>query len=310
MGEAGNADNCWKEKYGCSIENYIREDEDSNYSVCREERQYAVFLYNILKKYHAHESRIDQDRIHEIITNTCGIPEEADIKHVFYEATFMRDFFERNRRIYWKAGMEEKLLQQSFSPSERELVAENSFNYKLFQYVCKSENVKVLESFRWNQPENNLGQDMKQIQSVIHEIMNAIPDEDMKQIQSVIREMMNATPDLAVIYSLAKKDSDGQHKPDKNYLLFLECKFESYESSYKSGYRQSEIQGKIADFLCNNYLKEKENIEVSPLMKNNNVYASRIVRFTRERNESDKYNEGENVISISDVIELNNNIFK
>lgn len=299
MGKVGNADNCWKEVYGCSIENYIREDKGSNYSICREERQYAVFLYNILRKYHAHASRSNHGRIHEIITEICGIPEKADIKHVFCEVTFMRDFFERNRRIYWRGSTEEKLLQQSFSPSERELEAENSFNYKLFRYVCKGENVKVSESFRWKQPESNMGQNKIKIL------------DDMERIQSVIREMMNATPDLAVIYSITEKDADGQHEPDKNYLLFLECKFESNESSYKSGYKQSEIQGKIADFLCNHYLKEKDNIEVSPIMKNDNsTYASQIVRFTRKKKESDEHKEAEKVILISDLIELNNNIFE
>lgn len=300
MGEVGNADNCWKEVHSCSIENYIREDKIFNYSICREERQYAVFLYNILRKYHAHASRSNHGRIHEIITETCGIPEKADIKHVFYEVTFMRDFFERNRRIYWKGSAEEKLLQKLFSPSERELEVENSFNDKLFRYVCKGEDVKVSESFRWKQPEDNMGRNKFEIPG------------DMKQIQPVIREMMNVTPDIAVIYSIAEKDTDGQHKPDKNYLLFLECKFESNESSYESGYRQCEIQGKIADFLCNYYLKEKDNkdnIEVSPIMKKNSTYVSRIVHFTRKKKESDKPEEAENVILISDLIEFNNDIF-
>ena len=136
---------------------------------------------------------------------------------------------------------------------------------------------------------------------------------DMKRIQAVIREMMNATPDIAVIYSITEKDTDGQHKPDKNYLLFLECKFESNESSYESGYRQREIQGKIADFLCNHYLKEKDNkdnIEVSPIMKNNSTYASQIVHFTRKKKNRTSIKEAENVILISDLIEFNNNIFE
>lgn len=129
---------------------------------------------------------------------------------------------------------------------------------------------------------------------------------DMERIQTVIREMMNAAPDIAVIYSIAEKDTDGQHKPDKNYLLFLECKFESNESSYESGYKQSEIQGKIADFLCNHYLKEKDNIEVSPIMIDNstNTCASRIVYFTRKKKEK------EVEILICDLIEFNNNIFE
>lgn len=291
--------NAWKKEHGCSIENYIKEDKNMEYSICREERQYAVFLYNILRKY-AHENRESHDKIHQIITENCGIPEKADIKHVFYEVTFMRDFFERNRRIYWEGSKENKLLQKTFSPSKRELKKEESFNYKLIQYVCKAKNVKLPEElFEWkNQRENNLGR---------NKIENF---DDMGEIQSVICEMMEAKPDLAVIYQTKQKDD--LHEAGKNYLLFLECKFESGECSYKGGNRQCEIQGKIADFLCNYYLKEKDNkdnIDVSPIMKNNSTYASQIVHFIRQKKESDKHKEAENVILISDLIELNNNIF-
>ncbi|HBA47221.1 MAG TPA: hypothetical protein DCZ91_05375, partial [Lachnospiraceae bacterium] len=113
---------------------------------------------------------------------------------------------------------------------------ESSFNYSLLKYVYEDmyKGKEFPKSFKWNQPENNLGQNKIEV-----------PD-DMKQIKPVIREMMNAKPDLAVIYSI--KDAN------KNYLLFLECKFESNEKSYESCYRQCEIQGKIADFLCKNYL--------------------------------------------------------
>lgn len=280
----------WQEKHRCSIENYIREDTDFNYSICREERQYAVFLYNILRKFHAHESR--SDMIRKIITEVCRIPEKADIQHVFYEAAFMRDFFERNRRIYWEGSAKEKLFQQSFSPSERRLKAENSFNYALIQYVCKSE--KVSESFQWSQPENHLGQNKMGILN------------DRKQIQSVIREMMNAKPDLAVIYHVTEAEEGDPHELGRDYLLFLECKCGSGESTYESGYRQCEIQGKIADFLCNHYLKD--NMEASPFMKNdkkcNCQYASLLIQFARK-----KADASQGIISISDLIHLNNQIF-
>ena len=41
------------EDCGCTIENFIRKGEQDkpNDSICREERQYAVFLYNILRYY-------------------------------------------------------------------------------------------------------------------------------------------------------------------------------------------------------------------------------------------------------------------
>ena len=44
-------------------------------------------------------------------------------------------------------------------------------------------------------------------------------------------------------------------------------------------------------------------------MKKNSTYVSRIFHFTRKKKESDKPEEAENVILISDLIEFNNDIF-
>ncbi|HBA47220.1 MAG TPA: hypothetical protein DCZ91_05370 [Lachnospiraceae bacterium] len=114
MSETMDGKNNLEKDYSCSIENYIRGDAGSNYSICREERQYVVFLYNILRKYHAFKDRSNNDEVHKIITKACGIPEKADIECVFYEATFMRDFFERNRRIHWEGSSEKNCFRKSF----------------------------------------------------------------------------------------------------------------------------------------------------------------------------------------------------
>ena len=78
-------------EYEPTLENYI----SNEYSVCREERQYALFLNNILLKYRDPDSR---DETVQKIFEACGLSEAAII-NVFYEATFMRDIFERNRRV-------------------------------------------------------------------------------------------------------------------------------------------------------------------------------------------------------------------
>lgn len=83
------------EKYSCSIEHYI----EGDYSICREERQYAVFLYNILCKYQNPENRTGD--ISELFT-VCGVPKEAIIKHVFYEASLMRDFLRETDALCWE----------------------------------------------------------------------------------------------------------------------------------------------------------------------------------------------------------------
>lgn len=101
-----------EKKYGCSIEHFI----EDKYSICREERQYAVFLYNILRKYNTENKRTDEDIVS--IFDACRIPLKAKIQSVFYEATFMRDFFERNRRILFGdedcEKLEQRLLQKNF----------------------------------------------------------------------------------------------------------------------------------------------------------------------------------------------------
>lgn len=67
-------------KYGCTAENFIK-DMETEYSICREERQYAVLLYNILRYYRKPEMRSGEA---ESIFEVCGMPKEAKIKKVFY----------------------------------------------------------------------------------------------------------------------------------------------------------------------------------------------------------------------------------
>lgn len=88
--------------------------------------------------------------------------------------------------------------------------------------------------------------------------------------KNTIMHMMNAKPDIAVIYYDEEKR--------ENKLLFLECKFESYESSSQDGHKQSDIQWKIADFLCKHYLKEK--IGIADKMDEEK---SCIVKFVRKK---------------------------
>lgn len=208
-----------------TADNYISD----NYSICREERQYALFLYNILRKYNSKIKR-KEDEVLKIF-EACSLPPEAEIKHVFYEATLMRDFFERNRRLVLCSDPDVNLLSKEFKSKEKnKFNSENSFNFKLLKYIDSD------VSYDRNDEHNLGGKDNTD--------------------NEIAKEMMNATPDIAVIYSL---------RGDR-YLHFLECKFESGEDTYKSKKRQCEIQWMIADFLCGNYLT---NMAVSPRMENN-----------------------------------------
>jgi len=273
------------EKYSCSIEHYI----EGDYSICREERQYAVFLYNILCKYQNPENRTGD--ISELFT-VCGVPKEAIIKHVFYEASLMRDFFERNRRIVL-GKKEDVLLNKSFSPSMLKVEGEKSFNEKLIQYIeelsdtkdiCKQEPLVTETDCSRLYEEVNLGQNNVELSAF------GVSGTEQEQIKTYAAYMMNVKQDIAVVYE----------KKGKKYLLFLECKFESGESTYKNGMKQREIQWHVADFLCKFYLSE-EKISVADEMKDKK---SRLVRFVRKESDNP-----ENAIPITKLIELNNRIF-
>lgn len=265
------------EKYGCTAENFIK-DEETEYSICREERQYAVLLYNILRFYRKPEMRCGETgRIFKV----CGMPKEANIKKVFYEATFMRDFFERNRRLVLGKNEEGKipgiLTQKDFNRKTKVIESmdmNDFFNYKLMKYVHKGE------------VEDCEGKDL------IYNLGRYVPHAKLSEDELfTIKCMMEAKPDIAVLYE----------KDNKQYLLFLECKFESGESSYankdkSNRKKQSEIQWMIADFLCRTYLEGKT--EVSESMRDKK--SSCLVRFVRKDGK-----KAEEEIKISDLVNLN-----
>lgn len=310
-----------------SIDNYI----NNEFSICREERQYALYLSNVLRYYGKNPKNKTTNRIgdNEKVKNifkACFINKEdlenvdeeerkiivekelenIVIENVFYEATFMRDFFERNRRIGLSDSPKTKCLQKTFTPSSYIISnKEKSFNRKLLSFCwmktghpkTKEEEIDFnkLEIF-----EVNYGQ-------------NDIPDSCIA-IKNLTRAMMNSKPDLALIYRNSKSDN-------REKLLFLECKFDSGEDKVSGDegtddYTQTAIQGYIAEFLCKYYL----NIDVSNIMedpKNSGKYCSRKVQFKRKVKEAateltvinDNGEDANNYIEISSLIDLEKEIF-
>lgn len=297
-----------------SIDNYVKD----NLSICREERQYALYLSNVLRYYGKNPSgkpanRIGNDAEVKKIFIACGFKEnELDnvvIENVFYEATFMRDFFERNRRIHLSkpSKKEDVCLQKTFKRSSYEIKdKEKSFNRKLLCFCWE----KIGQSKKGNEEIdfNNLG-DIEEYNYG----RNEIPVK-FKAIKNLARAMMNSKPDLAVIYRDSKSDK-------REKLLFLECKFDSGEDKVSGDegtddYTQTAIQGYIAEFLCKYYL----DIDVSNIMedpKNSGKYCSRKIQFKRKVKEAateltviDDNGEGaNNYIDISSLIDLESEIF-
>ena len=252
-----------------TLENYINDE----FSICREERQYALFLNNILLKYRSPGERTDS-AVQNIFA-ACGLPADAGILNVFYEATFMRDIFERNRRRVMsrknnkRYNLEKLLKKRKLKEDDYEFLRDEknsfengeSFNYKLIEYAKAD--------ITYNGKELNFSGN--------------------KEL-SDLRAMMNSKPDIAVIFE----------QGGTKYLHFLECKFDSSESP-NGDKKQTEIQGEIAQFLCKEYFRELKTPSADDNGKEK--YRSRLVQFTRDTKKA--YNE----IPITDLIRLNNEIF-
>lgn len=132
-----------------------------------------------------------------------------------------------------------------------------------------------------------------------------VPDNEKDWLKYKIKWMMNAKPDIAVIYHTVEDNLE--------FLLFIECKFDSDESLYsyidKKGNTESmgqrEVQWNIAEFLCSCYLHSgngEKIITPAPGMKN---HKSCLVSFVRENADA-----ANSKIAIVQLIELNNKIFQ
>lgn len=296
-------DNVQNNKYGLSIENFISD----KYSICREERQYVLFLYNVLRYYSTPKSREGKMDVQKIFT-ACGLDEEVVVvEHVFYEATFMRDFFERNRRLRYSSeeDWESKLLNKEFTPNNENSEIE-SFNKELIQFVykkmCEERKIEAGE-LEIDSPEidRNLGQNMKEFEKI--KIGKGELDErDIEWIKYRVKWMMNAQPDIVVVYHKREEKT-------RKYLLFIECKFLSDESSYpfylgnikEENVKQRQVQWMIAKFLCN-YLNKNNNRNIIELSSGMEKDKSRLVKFAR------KYVNDEEIL-IEQLIKLNDEIF-
>jgi len=312
-----------------SIDKYISDE----FSICREERQYALYLSNVLRYYGKNPknkttNRIgDNEKVKSIFEacfvniedfNNFDYEEERKImveeelkkiviEKVFYEATFMRDIFERNRRRYLPKKFRNKkredfYLQKTFERTPNKICEKGkSFNRKLIEFcINKDKEIKNDEKEKLIKELAN-NENIEEIHYGMKDGNIKIPN-DFKKYKKKIRAMMNSKPDLAVIYY----NSDNIMK---KYLLFFECKFESPEDN-KDGDNgeklpQTKIQGYIADFLCKYYFEETDNISISSVMKtnkNSNEYQSKKIQFSREQNENTD-------ILISSLIDLEKEIF-
>ena len=300
-----------------SYENYI----NGNYSICREERQYALFLSNILKYYKNHKDISNKfcKKILESIDKEHS--DNIEILHVFYEATFMRDFLERNRRIMQAERFDEseflseKCLKKDYAhkidnqvdyrvwnshSAISEETAQKSFNYNLIKYIYslrEAKNTPDPADCMKHIDEKNLG---RTDDILVHY------DLDAKE-KCLLKAMMNIKPDLAVVYQYTE-----DHITTKK-LKFIECKFESGESKYKFGKKESlsqtDVQKEVLNFLTQDggYLDELENggVILVEFTRKNIADGAITKSFVKDNKKIDKLQ-----ISIKALIDQENTIFK
>lgn len=306
-------------RYCWSIDDYVND----KYFICREERQYALYLSNVLRYYGKHTQKFQENAGTQAIFNsifeTWKPDENHTIEYVFYEATFMRDIFDANRRKYLeKLQMIDNSTNWSWKEdflkeiSVKEDNCSISFNFNLLAYCWEKYINNDIEQFehifkkmiddKGKFEEKNYG-GRNEIPLLSYLTMN----ESIFKV--TVRAMMNAKPDLAVIYK----------ENGIRYLLFIECKYCSGEDCYNvyegkeiiKAIPQTEIQGYIAEFLCKSpYLS---HVEVSGIMRNNNN-KSKLIRFIDAKNCKEKVQEDQdnNVgrIGIADLIRLEQRIFE
>lgn len=251
--------------------------------VCREERQYALFLYN--KLLHMLSKDNPDSPEEQAILEFCGIPAKHEVSadsgvkiiSVVYEATYMRDIFERNREEEQKKTSDWTLADIEKSTDDGKVPC---FNMMLYEYLKKEKEKGEITLLReLDLPSSEKVPAFKHLGHVTHW------DGVDGNFISVVRAMMNAKPDIAVLYEC----------PDKKetHLKFLECKYLSKEAEYtryrgtsegkkdkEKMQKQTEVQSLVCKFLCEK-LMESSSIVADPVQ---------LVQFTNRKKKEGKRN--------------------
>lgn len=193
-------------------------------SVCREERQFALYLHNVLLGIGAGKLENGKKEILE----ACGLPEDAHIERVFYEATFMRDIFEpvADVRPFNIALMNYIRTRHPFEMSVGQVLELSVFFNARGRNDGKPQAPQVLSDIRLGRVTDD-------------QIKNLKVGNDAKDALWIARTMMKSKPDLAVVYKKGEA---------RLFLKFIECKYTSDESG--KDIKQTEAQKLIAGFLC------------------------------------------------------------
>lgn len=271
----------WKEVQDFSKLNYYDLCANPGYfigdnRICREERQYALFLYNcFLSCLKGNSSDVDESIVRKCLKLKEN--EEISITNVIYEFTALRDIF-NGLNGEKKQSFNEWLCGRLGAGEIVELLKET-----------KSKRAKIGGKFyiEWN-----LG-------GIPMEFFENIVKESNGKYENAVnlywvRCMMNAKADIVVFY---KKDN-------VPCVAALECKFESKESTYDELY--DVLKKEKTEDKCDpsNDLKLKQTDvqqQILALLFPDNCNKSvKIIRFTKNNPTSNQ--EGEECININDFL--------
>lgn len=197
-----------------TLKEYLGKTEE-NKILCNEERQFALFLYNVFLEKKRRPGNNRNNNIANIV-NKClfgseSSTQEFEIQDIYFEATLMRDYFQQNDN-------------------------KEKFNTQLLLFCLGSlDTVNNLLEKLGDKKNHNLGQ--RTVKTAVNTLYNDVLDklkaneelanEDKDKIKEKARidvacMMMNATPDILVVY----RENDILH------VQALECKYKSSEGDY------------------------------------------------------------------------------
>ncbi|MCR5686179.1 MAG: hypothetical protein K6G81_12340 [Lachnospiraceae bacterium] len=236
--------------YKPSIDSYLIKGETS---WCREERQMALFLYNVLLGLKKGQS-VGNEAIEKALIDVFGCKKLSDIEvtQVYYEAAILRDYF------YYlsdddKIDFNQKLLNFCFLQSEKESNTVTEGIRRLVERYClvekngkvnkkgksltgaKEDLYKCADLCVNDEDENDKSREkpwpgcvLKNNEVIRKEDISLEDENEIKRL--MIKQkihfacmIMNAKPDIMVIY---------KEKNEKKALI-LECKYESEAGKYK-----------------------------------------------------------------------------
>lgn len=244
--------------------------------ICREERQYALFLYMIfIKAKNGEELSKDES---DVVKACLGIEanKQFKINQVFYEAALMRDAFEDDRQ-----KNDNKNKKNTYHPDYnvkcRYGVSEKSFNEELLTGLFdENKGFEFAEDiYKKNIDKKNIEEIFKKIPRY-YNLKNLTGFDSPNKIIHIARHnaeadlikcdddfsyfvlleahnMMNAKPDIMVIYETDKTDKQ------ETYYKCLECKYTSEEEN-NINYKQTRTQCNILRFL---FSADKNKIDVN-----------------------------------------------